>query len=297
MVSGYEEVLRHFDEARLNRVLLLSDGLANRGVVDRAEILERARRCHERGVRVSSMGMGLHYDEALMSGIAAAAGGNYYYVDQAESVGEFLDREIDELTRIVARDVEVSVALGEGVELLEVLGHRERVRGAALVVPISDMYSGEQRKLVLAVRVHGENGSTRPLATASVRFRDAVSNEPQHEVDPALEVGFTESADAVAAARRPEVLVKVEVIRNAEALIAAMELQKKGDFAGARELLAARHASCKAVNDAEYRSAELTRMLETLERVMRDIERTRADVRARRDLQLATGLEGLGYLE
>ncbi len=63
------------------------------------------------------------------------------------------------------------------------------------------------------------------------------------------------------------------------------------------QLLTARYQNSKALNDAEYRSEELTKMLETIERVLRDLERTRANPIARRDLQLRTQLEGLGYVE
>lgn len=295
MERGYEEVLRNLDEARLNRVVLLSDGLANQGVTDRDTIRQRAQACRTHGVRISTLGMGLSYDETLMSGIAQQAGGNYYYVDHAESVGRHLDRELDELGRVVARDIEVRVALGEGVEVQEVFGYPSSLDGRTVVVPVEDMYSGERKKIVVRLRVRGSAGSERPLATAALRYRDAVSGAARAREGAPLRVRFTDSVTEVEGARNLEVLTKVEIVRNARALEDAMALQKAGKFESAQDLLAARYKNSKTLNDTEYHSEELTRMLSTMRQVMLDLERTRADTQARRDLQLLTELRALGY--
>ena len=85
-------------------------------------------------------------------------------------------------------------------------------------------------------------------------------------------------------------------MRNAVAMDEAMDLQKRGRLAEAQELLAARYLTSRTLNEAEYRSAELTRILVKLKQVLQDLERTRHDAHASRDLQLTTQLEALGYL-
>ncbi len=297
MVTGYDEVRAHFDEERLNRVLLLSDGLANRGVTQPDAIRSRAAQCRETGVRISTMGMGLSYDEDLLSGIAHHAGGNYYYVREAESVGRHLDRELDELTRIVARDVEVRVELGEGVQLGEIYGYSHTRKGSSIRIPVSDLYSGERRKVVVRLRVQGAAGTERALATASLRYVDSSSHTSHRQSSATLRSRFTDDIDEVLRSRRLDVLIKVEIVHNAGALDAAMKLQRDGEIDAAQELLDARYRNSKLVNDTEYRSAELTRMLETMKQVLFDIERTRGDASARRDLQLTTELQALGYTE
>ena len=296
MLSGYEQVLKHFEPERLNRVLLLSDGLANEGVTDPAAILARAAACRENGVRISTLGMGLSYDEDLMSGIAHEAGGNYFYVDEAESVGHYLDREIDQLTRLVARDLELRLELGEGVEFGEVFGYSHTLQGRTLVIRVNDMWSGERRKVVVRLRVRGTAGERRALTTTELHYVEASSRAPRSEAGEMLRVSFTDDSEAVALSRRIDVLTKVEVVHNAEALIEAMELQKAGRLADAQELLAARYLNSKLVNDTEYRSAELSRLLDRMQRVLLDLERTRSSPKASRDLQLGEALRGLGYL-
>ena len=74
-----------------------------------------------------------------------------------------------------------------------------------------------------------------------------------------------------------------------------MALQKQGKFESAQSLLAARYLNSKTLNDAEYHSEEITRMLSRMKQILLDLERTRADPWARRDLQLGTELIALGY--
>ena len=295
LVGGYEEVARHLDASKLNRVVLLSDGLANSGVTDPGAIRERAQECRDHGVRVSTMGMGISYDETLMSAIAQQAGGNYYYVDHAESVGRHLDHELDELGRTVARDLELRVTLGEGVELQEVFGYRSSMDGRTLVVPVEDMFSGERKKVVVRLRAHGAVDAEQALATATLRYRDVPARTPRALAAPPLRVRFTDDLARVEGSRNVEVLVKVEVVLNADALEKAMKLQKEGKIEEAQALLAARYLNSKTLNEAEYHSQELTRMLSRMQQVMLDLERTRADAWARRDLQLSTELRALGY--
>ena len=296
MVRGYEQVLEHFDAKLVNGVVLLSDGLANAGVHDSTAIVERAGDCHERGVRISTMGMGVDYDEALLGGIAQHAGGNYYYVGDAESVGGYLDQELDELGRVVARDLEVRVELGEGVELHDVFGHTHSRDGRVVTIPLRDMYGAQRCKVVLRLGVAGAAGERRTLAETSLRYVDAVTREPHVEAMPALEVAFTDSAEEVQHARDAGVLVQAEIVQDAVALETAMKLQKEGRFEAAHELLAARYLNSRTLNETEYRNAEVERILQRMMQVMQDLERTRSDPRARRDLQLATELRALGYM-
>jgi len=295
MVRGYEEVLAHLDERRVNGLLLLSDGLANSGVREASAIAARAAECRSHGVRVSTMGMGVDYDEELLNAIAQNAGGNYFFVDQAESVGAFLDQELDELARVTAREVELRVELGEGVELRELFGHAHRLEGRTVVVPLRDMVGGQGRKVVMRLGVRGAAGARQTLARASLRWVDADTRAAHVQEEPPLEARFSDDAEAVQRARNLPVLVQAEIVQDAVALDAAMQLQKDGDLQAAQELLAARYLNGKTVNDTEYKSAEVERVLRRILQVMQDLERTRSSPRARRELQLATELQALGY--
>lgn len=276
-------------------MLLLSDGLANVGVTDRDEIAERAGRWRERGIRISTMGMGVDYDEDLMMAIAQRAQGNYSYVDHAESIGAHLDRELDQLCRVVARDLWVEVGLGDGFELREVYGYSSERRSGRLSIRVPDMAAGESRKILLRLGI-SRRGSTRVrLVTSTLRYVDTAANEERHHAAPHAVSRSTLDPDRIDNGRDLGVLAKVEVVKNAVALEIAMDNQRDGELDLARELLRERVAASRTVNEAYCRSAEVARLIARMEHVAAELERTWDDPWARRDLQLKTQLSALGY--
>ncbi|MBU6271278.1 MAG: VWA domain-containing protein [Betaproteobacteria bacterium] len=90
---------------RMCRVILLSDGQANRGLTDEAEICERVRRLAGAGVTTTTVGLGEGFNESLMTGIAKAGHGNALYGDRAEDLAEPFDAEIGLLAQIACRDL------------------------------------------------------------------------------------------------------------------------------------------------------------------------------------------------
>ena len=295
LLAGFEQVRANVDGCRLSAVILLSDGLANRGVTAHDAIAAHARTCLASGVRISTMGMGLEYDEDLLTGIALEGAGNYYYVDRAESVGRHLDQELLELTRVVARDIEVRVELAEGVVLKELFGHACHQEDRVLVIPVRDLYGGQKRKIVMRLETSGTAGERRPLAQATLRYRDVATREAHVTEGPPLPVTFTDDAAEVERARDRTVLAQAEVVRNAAALDAAMKLQRGGRFEEAQTLLRNRFANSMTLNDVELRDPDVARILQRMRQVLLDMERTRDDPRASRDLQLLSGLAAMGY--
>ncbi|HEX2532286.1 MAG TPA: VWA domain-containing protein, partial [Chitinophagaceae bacterium] len=67
---GYEEVLKNDQPGFINRVLLLSDGLANAGLTHSGLILSKVRRYAAEGITLSAFGMGLEYNDVLMTEMA-----------------------------------------------------------------------------------------------------------------------------------------------------------------------------------------------------------------------------------
>ena len=110
-LAGAEELSR-LEEARVRRVLLMTDGLANVGVTDRAEILHHVRELAARGVSTTAFGVGLDFDEVLVSGMAEAGNGHFYYIERPEQIPDFLSSELGELLTIAARSATLEVVAG-----------------------------------------------------------------------------------------------------------------------------------------------------------------------------------------
>lgn len=109
--AGAEEIASTGEAARVRRVLILTDGLANVGVTDPAEILHHVREVSIRGIGTSTIGVGLDFDEVLVSGMAEAGNGHFYYVERPEQIPDFLAGEVGELLTVAARSVTLGVTV------------------------------------------------------------------------------------------------------------------------------------------------------------------------------------------
>lgn len=103
--------------AGLKRVILLSDGCANEGLTDSAEIAALCAAWAAKGVTTSTYGLGDNFNEDLMVAMARAGGGNHYYGDTADDLMEPFQQELDLLANLALRQVELSVSALDGLKV------------------------------------------------------------------------------------------------------------------------------------------------------------------------------------
>lgn len=134
-------------------VILLSDGVPNGGAFTADELAPMAGRARaSAGVTTTVVGLGNEFDADVLQAIAAAGRGGYHVAHGVEDLGLVLQAEVRAQVRIAARQVEVGVALPEGVELLEGPNELERL-GGRMLLKLPQLREGEERRLVFRVRV------------------------------------------------------------------------------------------------------------------------------------------------
>ena len=157
MMSGVDEVLSSYQRRGINRVLLLSDGLANQGITDPREIKRLVKKAKEKGISISTMGLGLNYNEDLMQLIAEYGGGNYYYIEHPRQMNSIFEQEIGTLFATVYKDMKAKVRTSRYVRDCKVFGYINDRDGSTTSFDIGNIYSGE--KLSVVCRLELEPGS------------------------------------------------------------------------------------------------------------------------------------------
>jgi Ca-activated chloride channel homolog len=237
MVLGRDEVLRSTGTGQVSRVILLSDGLANAGEIDPATIADSARQAADRGVRITTIGVGLDYNEDLMEAIAESGRGNYHYVQDSGALDPVLARELSAAQATVAASVELRLRPAcAGVEITEVIGYQTRREGDAVLVPMADLFGGDNRRMVVALRVPDGADGRHGVVNAELRYRDTASRQT-HKVELALAVDVTGDAAAAERSVDREVMAEVLKAQSAESVRKAARAYEQGDVAGATEIL------------------------------------------------------------
>ena len=83
LVAGHDQVRDHLNSDGVNRVILISDGQANRGITSVPALNRIAREAQQAGIVTTTLGLGSDYNEDLMTAVANHGGGNYYFVERS----------------------------------------------------------------------------------------------------------------------------------------------------------------------------------------------------------------------
>jgi len=115
-LRGAEILAPRSNGRELCRVILLSDGQANRGIVELDQICEQVADLAQAGISTTTVGFGLGFNEELMTAIAHAGQGNAWYGERIEDLMESFDSEMSYLTKLAFKEIEV-IAHYEGRNL------------------------------------------------------------------------------------------------------------------------------------------------------------------------------------
>ena len=169
LVEGFRQVKRFCSETYANRVVLISDGLANRGITDRRRLEKITRRYRSESISLTTVGVGLDYNENLMVGLAESGGGNYYFVEHARDLASMFRSEFDAMQSLVAQNARIEIRLGHGVTLVDVVGCEFSREGGRTFLSLGDLYSSERRELTVCLNIPAGEGSS-TIATAVLRY-------------------------------------------------------------------------------------------------------------------------------
>ena len=134
-IEGAQQVGKHLVEEGLNRVLLLSDGLANVGETNPDVIASDVHRFSKEGVSTTTMGLGDHYNEDLLEAMASSGDGNYYYIETPQQLADIFQTELQGLMAAFGNSVRLELLPQEGVVVADVLNEFEKSEDGQLKLP------------------------------------------------------------------------------------------------------------------------------------------------------------------
>ena len=257
---------------RINRVILLSDGLANVGPSSTSAMKGLGRSLSRQGVSVTTIGVGDDYNEDLMSGLAEASDANYYYVQDAEKLLEIFAKELGGLQAVTARDVQVVITCADGVEPIDLIGRPEKFADGKTVVEFGPFASGQKRYLFLRCLIKAQDAVAQmDLASVKVTYRDEINGSQEVSTEQDARIGVSNNEEEVMAAVNQTVAVERELQLNALVKDQAMSDADAGNYRNAAESLRANAQKLEAIGAG----APLP-IRENLESQARE-QRTRAD--------------------
>jgi Ca-activated chloride channel family protein len=257
VVAGAAELRKHIEEGYTHRVLLLSDGLANVGPQTPEALGSLGATLVREGISVTTIGLGLDFNEDLMTRLARRSDGNTYFVANGRDLSRIFNEELGDVLSVVARRVVIEIDFPEGARPVRVVGREGRVEERRVVVELNQLYGGQEKYALVEVEldpVACSAAASRRVATACVRYEDAATARPARS-EASVTARYTESREKVVAAANHRVQTDYAANRIAEAREEAVALADAGRRFEAAERLREVGGSLSAMGAAYNNSA------------------------------------------
>ncbi len=280
MQEGFRQIERNFKREYINRVILLSDGLANQGITDPYELNRIASRYRNQGISLSTIGVGLDYNENLMLGLVEHGGGNYYFIESPSQLASIFERELRGLASVVAQNAYIELNLGNGVTFSNAIGCGSTRNDDHWVLSVGDLYANDHREMTVELNIP-EGSGTKHVATGVLKYdRDDRSGKrfPKFSV----EIRYSDITAELEKSRDWDTQAKVDIAVSTKRVERAMEALDAGrDEDAAKELNEARimlQSSSSGENSAAM-APSVQQQIGQLERYSNDLKDTTADKR------------------
>ena len=107
MSQGYEQVQQGFSREMVNRMIVLTDGFT----LDGPQCQFLAQQAAQSGISISTMGLGVEFNEELLISIADASGGNAYFIHDPAEIPQAFAQELSGVQNVVLRDLNLKMRL------------------------------------------------------------------------------------------------------------------------------------------------------------------------------------------
>lgn len=220
--------------ATISRVILLSDGQANRGLCEQTEIEKHCSALLARGISTTTVGLGRSFNEDLMIGMARAGGGQQYYGQTAEDLYDSFDEEFQLLRALCLRQPDLKLIPAPGV-IIEPLGLvRQNTDGS---YRLSDIAWGAETWIMLRLHISPSAlDGARDLLAASMRAK-TIDGQPATAHAAMLSLPVVDASAFAALSPDQTVFDRLQEVEFAQASQELRTLVNAGEIQKARTLL------------------------------------------------------------
>lgn len=256
---GARQVTHFLAKDHVNRVILLSDGLANEGPSQPADLAILGRELAGNGMSVSTIGLGEDFNEDLMTGLAEASHANYYYVRDAERLPGIFAQELGAAGTRVAGDLRLRIEMPDGVRLRGIIGRPDiHVDERTGEIDLPELFGDEQRLFHLRCAFDAPAAASLPVASVTLTYDDTAAKTRQSQ-NRNVSVRVTDDAAESDKTVQDSVAQNVAVLQNRIDKEEAIRLADSGKAKDAAALLrqrASNNLSAPASQQLPNRDAE-----------------------------------------
>ncbi|HUT74394.1 MAG TPA: VWA domain-containing protein [Armatimonadota bacterium] len=271
-----KQVERSSQPGAVARVIIMTDGIVH----DPSDTLARIEALRTLGAGITTIGIGLDFDEEYLTRIADRSGGQYYYAEDPAELGEHLSAELARLQATAAQEVTVGLKGERDAVVVDLYQVQPAIKGFDEIVTeqgwtrvkLGELPGGEVSAVLAELGLPELPDGSQQVATLEVSWRPLGSQQRKTE---RREVRLPYRKSLTPAVQDPEVVRLIDRVAVYKAERDAQWAQQDGDVEQAtRRLREATHLLKKMGEEAL--AANFERQAEDLEkRAPEDRSRTK----------------------
>jgi Ca-activated chloride channel family protein len=235
--QGIRELRPFVDPYKVNRIILLSDGLANVGPASPQELEALGREAAQAGITVTTIGLGLGYNEDLMTRLALASDGNHAFVERPQDLVKIFNEEFGDVLAAIGGDVEIIIECPDGFEPVRVLGRQGQVEKDRISLKMNQIYGKQEKYAVVELRVTEKRArGSAEAAKVQVNYTDLATRQ-RTSIDRRAELRFSGEQAEVKAGVNKDVMAAVATQIATERNEQAVSLRDSGKTEEAKKML------------------------------------------------------------
>ncbi|XOV66573.1 MAG: VWA domain-containing protein [Fluviicola sp.] len=177
MVMGFEEVKKLKTANSINRVVLLTDGY---GSTPPEQVIAEAKNHIAGGIELSCVGVGIDYNQELLSLLASAGGGLLHLASTSAGIEEVFQRELESILYPMAKKAQLTVRYNDQIVYRQLYGYaNEKVSAGKMNVEIPHLFPGlSQMALIKFDLINPTRAIVNEKVVVTLEYIDAVTNKP-----------------------------------------------------------------------------------------------------------------------
>jgi Ca-activated chloride channel family protein len=225
---------------QVNRVFLLTDGIANMGNTDPNYLAAVARQKRDEGIITTTIGVGMDFNEDLLVRMASEGGGEFYFIDSPDQAPHIFSQMLGHVQGMVGQNLAITMTPLQNARLAKQISTYPAVGTAGNVVYYLGDLTRDESKVLLVQLVIPSLETLGQVEIARLRFDydELGEKEVVHRtLELSVPVNVVPEGDAEGQAPNPEVVKTTLLLRAAHARQEAVEAADHGDFRQASDIL------------------------------------------------------------
>jgi Ca-activated chloride channel family protein len=220
-----------------SRIVLLTDGHANHGLLDPEILAEHAAALHHLGISTSCVGIGDHYSTDQIQAIADAGGGRMHDAERSEEIVEVVLAELGELGQEVVEQLRLEITFPPGLRFTPLHSHPTKFSSGQLVTSHGALPAGTTRHLLYRVVIPAGEVDDTLSFDITVHWRECGGKKMRRRTLKPLLITLAKGKENNRQRRDPEVGRRAAEAWQANLISEALRLNRDNQYHKATELL------------------------------------------------------------